>query len=288
MNGVLHKAGSTVARVLGLGCVLMLMWLGLPFASGRPLELEEANSWLLTGTLLAVAVSFGYAVAETSLRDAALFLVLGITITWAVEAGGVRWGFPFGWPYSYHEALRPRLWGGVPLFIPLAWYVLLRVPAVLLRRWDTWREIPTGRRDGRRVLGKAGVCGLFMGGCSLMLEPLGVSLGTWVWSQPGIYFGFPVLNTFGWALVGFVVHAVHLAFEERRPQGRSSRLLYLECELLGVTLLFHGLAFVAIGNRLHSWLPAVSAVMAMAPLWVYWVLSIRRTADREPRAEPNP
>lgn len=280
------KVWSVLVRVLGAVGIVATLWLGLPFASGGTLALEEANAWLLAGTVLVVAVSFGYAVAESSLRDAALLLLLGFVLTWAVEAAGVRWGVPFGWPYQYHEALRPRLWGDVPLFIPFAWYVLLRVPAILLRRWNTGCATVEGRNRGQ-VFWKACACGLFMGGCSLLLEPLGVALGAWTWSRPGNFFGMPLLNAFGWALVGFLVHAAYFALERGHPIHEPLWLQRLEREVLAVCILFHGLAFIAVHNRLHSWLPTVFAVTAMAPLWVFWALSTWRSRGGGPCAETD-
>jgi putative membrane protein len=160
--------------------------------------------WADSGAIVAISISviFQAALVLTILRQAwgtrraAATAVTVIALTWAVEFIGSSTGFPFG-RYSYTAALQPQL-GHVPLLIPLAWLMML--PPAWAVAW-----LANGRRTGWRfVLLSA----LALTAWDLFIDPQMVGWGYWEWHRPGLYFGIPLINFFGWALSGAIITAV--------------------------------------------------------------------------------
>ena len=146
------------------------------------------HNGVIAGVLLqAVAVLFISYQAwgwRTVLRVAALV----IPLSWLIERIGSTTGFPFG-AYHYTEALSPLI-GGVPAVIPLAWLMMLP-PA-----WAVAYAITGAVHGWRFVL----VSGLAFTAWDLFLDPQMVGWGYWVWENPGLYFGIPLINFAGWLL----------------------------------------------------------------------------------------
>ena len=126
--------------------------------------------------------------------------VLGVVATvfagaWVVEALGSATGFPFG-AYDYTDALQPQL-AGVPLVIPLAWFMML-VPA--------WAVAEAILADRKQRLGRwyaplhAAVAGAAFTAWDLYLDPQMVAHELWIWDNPEGYFGIPWINFLGWWL----------------------------------------------------------------------------------------
>ncbi len=123
-------------------------------------------------------------------------LLMIVPITWFAEFVGSQTGFPFG-RYHYTALLQPQLLN-VPLLIPLAWFMMLP-PA-----WAIAQGLVS--RKNRWVF--AAAAGLVFTAWDLYLDPQMVMLNLWQWDQPGLYFGIPIINYFGWWLVSTVVTLV--------------------------------------------------------------------------------
>jgi len=121
---------------------------------------------------------------------------------WAVEALGIATGLPFG-EYHYTALLQPQL-GGVPVIIPLAWFMML-LPAWAIADAILGRA---GRSHLPRCvahLAHAGVTGLAFTAWDLYLDPQMVARNLWVWERPGGYFGVPLTNFAGWWLAATLI-----------------------------------------------------------------------------------
>jgi uncharacterized membrane protein len=262
------RGGSFVA--------LAVFLLGLPFARGGAIDWHLHGLTVLAGAGMLAAVGLRHTAQETSWRDAARLFTLAFALSWAAEASGVHHGFPFGARYLYEDDLRPFLPGGVPVFIPLAWFVILRVPLVLLRALPVRRA--NGSRAPGRVLAKALAGAAFLGASGLLLDPIGVRLSAWVWAEPGGWFGSPPANVAGWAAVGLAVYLPFFAGQDRptdavRTAGSDRRAVI-------TWLAFVGLALAAAAFRLDHPAPALIAMVAMTPYVVFWIWSrLRRAAS---------
>jgi putative membrane protein len=111
-----------------------------------------------------------------------------IAMGWLAEYIGSSTGVPFG-RYHYTDRLWPQL-GHVPLVIPLAWVMMLP---------PSWSI--AGLIAGNHRWIYAGVSALAFTAWDLFLDPQMVGWHLWEWDQEGRYFGIPLINYFGWALV---------------------------------------------------------------------------------------
>lgn len=133
-------------------------------------------------------------------RVISVFLIVAV-LTWTAEYVGYTTGFPFG-SYSYTGAIQPQVLG-VPLIIPLAWFMML-APS-----WAVAYAIIGERPPSTRVrLIFAVLAGLAMTAWDLYLDPQMVGWGFWEWQQPGLYFGIPLVNFAGWFAVATAVSVI--------------------------------------------------------------------------------
>ena len=270
-------------RVQGAGLVFFIGLttvtggLAIPFVLNESISWADMNAYLLFGTVsLAVAV-FCHACVTFSFRDASVLFVLAFGISLVAECAGVHWGEPFGSRYQYHEDLLPRVAGGVPLFIPLSWFVLAYAPLVLLRRFegDQWRN------GGIQMLWtKVSLCSLGLVATDLFLDPLAVSVHAWTWEEQGHYLGVPLRNYFGWFVVGFLIYSSFFCLRQPRPSDASERAFSIDGWFVVACTYFTVLALGALWQRLGSVLPLLLAMITLMPYFVYWLVTTRRLLAR--------
>ena len=140
----------------------------------------------ITTGLQALAVGVGLGKAW-GWRRLVITLVSVAVLGWLVEYIGSTSDVPFG-AYDYSLRLQPQV-VGVPLLIPIAWFMLL--PCA----WTVAGYLAGGRRWLFVVLSV-----LAFVAWDLFLDPQMVTWDFWHWSQPSGYFGIPWSNYAGWAL----------------------------------------------------------------------------------------
>lgn len=189
--------------------------------------------WTVGDSLLPNAVT-----VTTALQASAVIVVLGkawgwrrtflsisaiAILGWLIEYIGSQTGIPFG-VYEYSARLQPQL-AGVPLLIPIAWFMLL--PCA----WTVASSLAGGRRWLFLLLS----IGAFVA-WDLFLDPQMVTWEFWRWAEPVGYFGVPWTNYLGWALAAFIMTLV-----VRPPQKTLPPLL----AIYGLTWFFEtfGLLF---------------------------------------------
>ena len=131
--------GAVVTALIGM----------IRFSEGA-IDWHVENAWILGGTLLLSVVALVHASHYWSWRKATELFSCAFVISLVAEGVGTRFTVPFGASYHYHEAIGPKLFGTVPLFIPFAWFVLLYSPLLLLdlvrpgrsAPLDPWIRIP--------------------------------------------------------------------------------------------------------------------------------------------------
>ena len=250
---------------------------GVPFMAAGQLDWSALRVPLLVGTSALVAATFvQMRVMGFPARDRLGFFVLVFVISWAAEYSGIRWGHPFGQRYRYHAAVAPMLPGNVPLFVPLAWFVLAAAPLALLRGLP----LPSNsrRRGLRRLVLTAGLCALFLPGWDLLLEPLSVSAGLWTWEQGGACFGAPFQNFVGWFLVGFAAYLAYFGVVSSHEPAFAAPRRAFELTWLGGGVAFLGLACLAAWRRLDDPTPAVLSCAVVAPYLGFGLIGVLRDA----------
>ncbi|MCU1603234.1 MAG: hypothetical protein JWO22_3943 [Frankiales bacterium] len=171
-----------------------------------PLTAGTARDRLTVVTVLVfLAASVVHAVQAQGPYWAARFLVVVVPVSLAVEALGVRTGFPFG-DYGYDGGLGPSAFQ-VPLVVPLAW-AMFAYPALVV-----------GQLLGRPWL--AGTVGL--AAWDLFLDPQMVAAHHWHFAGGSV----PVSNYLGWLLTAGALMAVLSRLSWRPPLTAVPVALFL-------------------------------------------------------------
>jgi len=260
---------KTAKAICFLGPVVFVLWTGSAFASTQEVA-WQMDRWRLLGGAFALSLATLTTLGLLyGLRRASIFMGITLLLSWMAEAVGLQGGWLFGGAYRYHPVVGPFLPGGVPLFIPLAWFVLAGLPVMLLRSWKIFRT--DGTLDVRQLFLKSAWAAWGVMVCDWVLDPIAVSVGLWSWELPGHYFGIPLLNFAGWWGVAFTVFLVGFGWI---GMGRSGiRTLSLRYD--AVWGLSHGLLLILLGlathYRLGSTLPVWLALAALSPLSLRWL-----------------
>jgi putative membrane protein len=120
---------------------------------------------------------------------------MAIAVSFVAEFAGTSLGVPFG-AYEYTSLLGPKVFGRVPLVIPLSWFAVA-VPAYVLAYMalapaSRWHRLTTAT--------------FLVVLWDVSLDPsMSYLTSYWVWSEAGAYFGMPLINLVGWALTGAMI-----------------------------------------------------------------------------------
>ena len=262
-NRVVDMHAPTRIAVLSV-LVGLALGLGLLFASQAEVVWDRDGAGLLGGTLALAGGTLVTLSALGGMRSALHFMAGTLAISWLAEVVGLKGGWLFGSGYGYAPGLWPLLPGGVPLMIPLAWFVLAGLPVLMLGgRKESW-------------ISKAAWSALGMVACDLALDPVAVSLGLWTWDRPGVYFGVPLGNFAGWWVVSFFIFALGYGWAGL-GRAESSRIP-LGYELAWGVLHVALLALMGMGvfHRTGSGGPLWLAMAAMTPLSIPWLNRLHR------------
>ncbi|NBU65409.1 MAG: carotenoid biosynthesis protein [Chloroflexia bacterium] len=145
-----------------------------------------------------------------------------------VEYIGATYDFPFG-AYDYTPLLGPQLFATVPIVILFAWLMSL------VGSWSlSYMAWPTAPRWVRAV-----GCGFLIMFFDIQIEPVATLINHyWVWMQPGVYYGVPLINFAGWWAVGALLAALcdhDLLYLMQITRGRTP---FAIANLVGCTGMF--------------------------------------------------
>jgi uncharacterized membrane protein len=247
------------------------------------------------------AVYLVAAVSKMGWKKTAVFTLIAYGVAFLAEFSSTRTGVPFGL-YDYVDTTRDReLWiSNVPFWDSLSFSFLcylgfslavLMYSPLQIRRGDVQVVDTCEIRESRRVLVTATVLMTLL---DVVIDPLTLRGKRWflgqIYSYPsgGIYFGVPLSNFIGWALVGAITIFLFQWFERRqwlssdltRPAG-VRHIPYgglIEPLLYAGVLLFNVVLTFAIGETLLG----IIAVMIYLPVAVLFAASFvdpRRRAD---------
>lgn len=209
--------------------------------------------------LLGVSAALALMAASQGLQRALLLLALSSLVGGGSEWLALKTGLPFG-RYSYTALLGPRLWGELPVLIPLAWFTAC-----------TGALLPAQRLAARPGM-VAAYAALLVTLYDLVLDPaMTTGFAAWRWHDGGAYYGIPLTNFLAWfAVSALIVFVFGLVYRVRRPDRSPHALwLYLTQGLLpaGLALLYGR------GGASFLW------ALGVCVLWA----SLRRAQSRERR-----
>jgi uncharacterized membrane protein len=171
------------------------------------------SSWLgiassIFLTPLITLIGFAFALLHAGQREgwgrSGRMLALVFIVSLLFESVGVATGLVYG-PYHYTDQLGPKFLGLVPFIIPVAWF-MMSYPSFVIAD----RLVPSTLKRWQHILAVAAVGGLVMTAWDLIMDPVMVAGGNWVWDMKGAYFGIPLQNYWGWWLTIFTTFALYL------------------------------------------------------------------------------
>jgi uncharacterized membrane protein len=147
-------------------------------------------------------------------RRALSMVAISFLISFTAEALGVNFGLIFG-SYHYTAVLGVQVFG-VPLLAALAWEPIIYAafcitdilaPAQVIHNNSWLRRLPLH-------VWMAGIGALATTAWDMMIDPIAVNEGWWVWHQGGSYMpylkhGVPIQNFLGWLGVSFVINLIY-------------------------------------------------------------------------------
>jgi len=228
-----------------------------------PVTIPEINALLLPATMLAATASFIHGWITFSLRGAIVFFALSAVCGLVAEIVGGRLPV-FGATYEYAPGLGPRIFGVVPVFVPLAWFFLSFQSLAVLRPLLRSRAMPAALR--------AAACASLLTAFDLLLDPLATALGLWRWDEAGALFGVPALNSAGWFATGLCIFSLVFRLVKARPPEHHTAFAravdILSALMTGLTTLV--LIGVAMRVMRPSAYPAIMLIMTVPP-WLVWM-----------------
>lgn len=175
----------------------LLTMISLPIARWVVGDAAIPAGVTLAAIVQAVAV-FSIIQASWGWSAAIRTVVVVAASTWFIEFIGHSTSFPFG-AYHYTDVLQPQL-GGVPLLIPLAWFMLLPSSWVMAQL-----IVGEQRKTWAKRAAFVGVSALALTAWDLFLDPQMVGWNFWQWDVDGAYFGIPLSNYAGWLLASAII-----------------------------------------------------------------------------------
>lgn len=172
------------------------------------------NVGFLLGYVAALLVFVGWHAVLTKGWKRSLFMFgLSFLVAFSAEALGVNFGLVFG-HYYYTSVLGPSLFG-VPFLAALAWepivYAAFCLSDLLASRGENLLPSFLGKAN---LVWVAAIGALATTAWDMMIDPIAVHQGWWVWVNGGPYVpyvanGVPITNFLGWLLVAFLIQLIY-------------------------------------------------------------------------------
>jgi putative membrane protein len=171
-----------------------------------------------------------HAVLTKGWKRSLIMFGLSFIVAFTAEALGVNFGLVFG-HYYYTPSLGVSLFG-VPLLAALAWepivYAAFCISDMLTPRMASLSPLI---KQTTSPVWAAVIGALATTAWDLMIDPIAVSQGWWVWVGGGPYVpyvgnGVPIQNFMGWLGVAFVINLIYRQISDGMEQHKSTSLTF--------------------------------------------------------------
>lgn len=248
---------------------LLTFYPGFSIAFGIMPSLYITPLTTLTGFIFALLHAGERLGWENALRFLASVFLISLTF----ESIGVATGWIYG-PYHYTEKLGPLFMNLVPILIPVAWF-MMSYPSYIIA--DT--IIPTSWKRWQRLLVVSAAGGLAMTAWDLVMDPMMVAGGHWVWEVDGPYFGIPLQNFLGWWATTFFSYTFYLLIigKQQKTIKRSFDRLAISSYMITALGIITASFFAGYGAL------GVIGIFSMVPWGVIgWLATVKDPAHIQP------
>ncbi|MBD3157287.1 MAG: carotenoid biosynthesis protein [Candidatus Lokiarchaeota archaeon] len=179
--------------------VLLAVFCGAFFLSSylvANVPIGESVTWVSAFFIVALALpSYYYFIKWAGPKKGMLILILFAIFPVIIESIGISTGIPYG-SFHYAETMGFKILGLVPWSVTFAFGPLLLGSMTVTTRLSQNASLAIPASAIVLVL------------VDLVLDPAAVVLNIWVWSQPGAYYGVPLVNFVGWFITGTVASII--------------------------------------------------------------------------------
>lgn len=198
-----------------------------------------------------------------------LFILIACVTGFVFEFVGLKYGVIFGGNYVYSlEGIKVFT---VPLNVILYWGVFIYISYCITNSFLYWlnKQKPSKNKKISFLLPLLIFFdSLFVVTIDLFMDPLRVKEGSWVWLNGGPYFGIPIGNFVGWALVTVIATGLFRIYEYFKPVVIDKKLKSVFIiPVLGYGMIYLNLLSSAIKINLMSLVLIGS--LTMLPLVVF-------------------
>jgi len=237
------------------------------------MEWQDINTFLVICGISFVLTTFLHATLSFSYKFALILFSLSFFTTTLIEYTGIHFGIPFGVRYDYHSGFIPRVVNVVPLFIPLAWFVLLYFPLMLFR---SIINTVHSKNSVQLVFILALLCSGTLTALDFIIEPLAMYIKAWVWHEQGLYLGAPISNFVGWFIVGFFIYFILFSYSMPKRSSHVYNIVHLDRIYVLIFVLLISVCNLIIILRLNSFLPIMVTLFTFVPVIYFWYLNHKK------------
>jgi putative membrane protein len=163
-------------------------------------------------------------------QNKAIFTIIAISIfAVVIETIGIITGFPYS-PFFYGDYIGFKIFDLTPFTILFTFTPLVLGSTFLANKYKKQlsEKIKFIKLNEKIIFIFLSV--LFLVITDLLLDPVAVYLGFWTWINPGIYYGIPLMNYFGWVFSGLIASVIYYYFMKNNTfSGQEKSLFYSTC-----------------------------------------------------------
>lgn len=179
--------------------------------------LEIVNILTLASPLVLTVV---HAAWYLGTKEAIVFALFTSAFSLGYEFLGLESGFLFGGDYAYAEGRLGNLIFGVPVLVPAFWCIFSYTAYCVTNALHLWKgkDLPSIEKDElKSVVKLIFQDSIVIVSIDVLLDPLFVHEGFWTWSVEGAYYGIPIGNFLGWAVMGIIISTVLRTYQFYNP-----------------------------------------------------------------------
>jgi uncharacterized membrane protein len=180
------------------------------------------------GYILVLFVAF-HAFKNLKFR-ALIFLGIALAAGTLSELLGTTYGWIYGQRYYYTAP--DKVFGLVPFTVLITWVAVIYLAYSITNIVDPAKNHVTLKKavhigSFMYILLLSALDGFLAMNLDMILDPVYVRSGGWVWQDGGAYFGIPISNFIGWFIVAFASTLIFRTYSLRKPVDMAQKIDFI-------------------------------------------------------------